>query len=178
MQPVRFQLFAVLLTFTCFALALPETSLGAKTKFPSDDPAFTLELPTGWTSKLDKNGNLECHPPNDPAYNFSVLNMAGIGSAKELRAALPKVLEGTGLKNLKLGEVEETGSDTMQFLEAKGQGDSEGTQLVVVITGFEAQKGRFFALLRVSLVKEDKKHAKDYESIAASIEPLQATGAK
>ena len=154
---------------------MPGSALAEKTKFPSDNPAFTVELPSGWTSKVDKNGNLECHPPNDPAYNLTVFNMSRIENQTELRDALPKMLEGTGLKNLKLGEVEETASDTMQFLEAKGKGDSDGTQLAVVITGFEAQKGRFFALLRVGLAKDDKKHGKDYESIAASIEPLKTS---
>ena len=152
--------------------------MAEKTKFPSDDPAFTFELPRGWTSELDKKGNLDCHAPDDPAYNFGVLNLSGIHSAKELRAALPKIVEGTGFNNVKVGEVEETGSDTMKFLEVKGHGESDGMPLVVIVTGFEAQKGRFFALLSVGLEKTDKKYAKDYEAIAASIEPLKATSPK
>ena len=173
MQPVRLKGFAALLTFACLSLAMPGTTLAEKTKFPPDDPAFTLELPRGWTSELDKAGNLDCHAPDDPAYSFGVLDLHGIQTQKELKAALLKVAEGTGLKNMKVGEVEETGSDTMKFLEVKGHGEADGMQLVVVVTGFEAQKGRFFALLGVGLEKMDKKHAKDYESIAASIEPLK-----
>ena len=178
MQPVRLKGFAALLTFACLALALPETTLAEKTKFPSDDPAFSIELPRGWTSEVDKAGNLDCHAPDDPAYSFGILDMRGIKSTKELKAALLKVAEGTGLKKMKVGEVEETGSETMKFLEVKAHGESDGLQLVVVVTGFEAQKGRFFALLGVGLEEMDKKHAKDYESIAASIEPLMAKSAK
>ena len=178
MQQNRFQILASLLSFGCLSLALPETSLGAKTKFPSANPAFTIELPSGWASELDKNRNLTSHPPDDSAYNFSILNLNGIQSAKELRTALPQLANSAGLKNFKLGEVEETEGAAMRFLEVKGRGESEDVTLVVVVTGFEAQKGRFFALLGVGPEKTDKKYAKDYEGIAGSIEPLQATSAK
>lgn len=89
-----------------------------------------------------------------------------------MKAALPKLANAANLKNLTLGEIIETGSETMQFMEVKGRGESDGMTLVVVVTGFEAQKGRFFALVSVGLEKTDKKYAKDYEAIAGSIEPL------
>ncbi len=66
MQHPNFQQFAALVTFAGLALAMPETSLGAKTKFPSGNPAFTIELPGGWTSELDNKGNLSSHPRDDP----------------------------------------------------------------------------------------------------------------
>jgi len=173
-----FKLLAALVTFAGLALATPESSLGAKTKFPSQDPAFTIELPRGWTSELNNNGNLSSHPPDDPAYIFTVMDLNRTRSAQELRAALPQLAKSAGLKNFKLGPVEDTESETMKFAEVKGSGEADGLTLVVVVTGFEAQKGRFFALLSVGLESTQKKHAKDFEAIAASIEPLQATGGK
>ncbi len=112
------------------------------------------------------------------AYNFSILDLNGVRSAKELKAALPQLAKSANLKNFKLGEIIETGSEAMQFVEVKGRGESDGMTLVVVVTGFEAQKGRFFALFSVGVEKTEKKYAKDYEAIAASIEPLPATGGK
>ena len=164
--------------FAGLALATPETSLGAKTKFPSNNPAFTIELPRGWPVVLGENGNLGSHPVDDSAYIFTIMDLNRTRSAQELRAALPRLAKSAGLKNFKMGEVEDTESDTMKFAEVKGSGEADGLTLVVVVTGFEAQKGRFFALLSVGLESTQKKHAKDFEAIAASIEPLQATGGK
>ncbi len=178
MQRPPFKLLAALVTFAGLALAMPETSLGAKTKFPSGNPAFTIELPRGWPSELGNNGNLSSHPPDDSAYIFTIMDLNRTRSAEELRAALPQLAKSAGLKNFKLGPVEDTESDTMKFAEVRGQGESDGLTLVVVVTGFEAQKGRFFALLSVGLENTQKKHAKDFEAIAASIEPLEATSGK
>ena len=178
MQRPSFKLLAALVTFAGLALAMPETSLGAKTKFPSGNPAFTIELPRGWPSVLGENGNLGSHPPDDSAYIFTIMDLNRTRSAQELRATLPQLAKSAGLKNFKLGPVEDTESDTMKFAEVKGSGEADGLTLVVVVTGFEAQKGRFFALLSVGLESTQKKHAKDFEAIAASIEPLQATSGK
>lgn len=178
MRYPSFQLLSALLTFAGLSLAMPETSLAAKTKFPSDNPAFTIELPRGWPTELDKNGNISSHPPDDSAYVFTIIDLSRTRSAKELRAALPQLAKSAGLKNFKLGEVEETESDVMKFAEVKGRGESDGIPLVLVVTGFEAQKGRFFALLSVGSENTQKKHAKDFEAIAASIEPLGATSGK
>ncbi len=127
---------------------------------------------------LGENGNLGSHPPDDSAYIFTIMNLNRTRSAQELRATLPQLAKSAGLKNFKLGEVEDTESDTMKFAEVKGSGEANGLALVIVVTGFEAQKGRFFALLSVGLESTQKKHAKDFEAIAASIEPLQATSGK
>ena len=178
MQRMRFQLPAALATFAFLGLALPATSFAAKTKFPSENPAFTIELPHGWTSEIAKDGNLSSHPRDDSAYNFSILDLNGVTSAKQLKAMLPELAKSAGLKKFKLGGIEETQSDAMQFAEVKGRGESDGIPLVVVVTGFEAQKGRFFALLSVGAENTEKKYAKDYEAIAASIEPLKATAGK
>lgn len=178
MQRPPCKIVVALLTFAGLALATPETSLGAKTKFPSGNPAFTIELPRGWTLELDKNKNIISHPSDDPEYNFAVLDLDGVHSAKELREALPLLANPKDLKTFKLGQVEETESDTMKFAEVKGRGEVDGVPLVVVVTGFEAQKGRFFALLSAGSERTQKKHAKDFEAIAASIEPLKATSGK
>ncbi len=46
------------------------------------------------------------------------------------------------------------------------------------LPGSKRRRASFFALFSVGVEKTEKKYAKDYEAIAASIEPLQATGGK
>lgn len=77
-----FQTVVRLLTVVCLLWVLPATSVAAENKFPSEDPAFTIELPRGWTSETDRNGNLFSHPPNDSEYSFTVLNLKRLQSAK------------------------------------------------------------------------------------------------
>jgi hypothetical protein len=178
MQIRRFQVFTLFAAFACVALILPGTTLAAKTKFPPKNPAFTIELPSGWRSGFDKKGTFNSQPPGDDTYNFSILDLNGITSSKELRAALPELAKSAGLKKFKVGEVEETGSDTMQFLEVEGHGESDGLPMTVVVTGFEAEKGRFFALLGVAAGQSEKKYARDYEALAASIEPVKGSPGK
>ena len=168
------RLFLALLTFACLSFALPSTSVAGKVKFPPDDPAFTIELPPGWTSARNKEGNLNCDPPGDSGYAFSVLLLKAVQSGKELKAALPQLANAANLKNFKIGDVEDTESESLRFAEVRGEGKADGETIVVVVTGFEPQKGRFFALLSVASKQADKKHAKDYEAIAASIEPLDS----
>ena len=82
---------------------------------------------------------------------------------------------GASLKNFKIGDVEGTeNGNGVQFTDVKGHGTADGTTFVVVVTGFEPQKGRFCAMVSAGSEKADKKHAKDYEAIAASIEPLKS----
>jgi hypothetical protein len=92
---------------------------------------------------------------------------------------LPNLAKSAGLKNFKAGTVEGTeNANGVQFAEIKGRGETDGTPLVVVITGFQAQPGRFYALFSVGTEKTDRKHGSDYEGIVASIELLKATAKK
>lgn len=178
MQARYFRLFLAPLAFACLCFALPDTSVAGKVKFPSDDPAFTVDLPTGWTSSPDKDGNLNFDPRDDSGYACSLLILKGIHNDKELKTVLPELAKsmasGASLKNFKLGEVESTASESLSFSEVKGHGMADGMAFMVVVTGFEPQKGRFYAMVSAGTDKAEKKHASDYEGIAASIEPLSS----
>ena len=157
--------FVALSILACLSFPLAGTSVAGKLKFPSDDPAFTCELPSGWTQTRDKNGNLSCDSHDDSGYNFSILLLDGVRSEKELKAALPQLANGAGLKNFKAGNVEDTeNGNGLRFAEVKGRGEADGTPIVVVVTGFQPQSGRFYALLSVGTEEADKKHAGDYEA--------------
>lgn len=177
MQRLHSQLFVALLTFVSVTFATTKTSVAGKVKFPSDNPAFTVEFPSGWTQARDKDGNLDCDPRDDSGYRLSIVILDQVHSQKELKAELPELVKAMGsagdVKNFKIGDVEGTGNESgVEFAEVKGNGKVGDVGFTVVVTGFEPQKGRFFAMLSAGSAEADKKHAKDYEAIAASIEPL------
>jgi hypothetical protein len=181
MQARHFQLlFVAPLVLAClFSFALPEKSVAGEVKFPSEDPAFKVDLPAGWTPSHDKDGNLNCDPRDDSGYAFSLLLLKEVHSEKELKAELLELAKsmasGANLRSFKLGEVRGTENEGgVQFSEVKSHGMADSTPFVVVVTGFEAQKGRFYAMVSAGTDKADKKHASDYEGIAASIQPLSS----
>ena len=182
MQRIQSQLFVALLTFACLSFAMAKTTAAGAVKFPSDDPAFTVEFPPGWTYEHDKDGNINCDPRDDSGYAFSILLLKEVHSEKELNAELPELAKsmasGAKLKNFRIGDVEGTESGSLRFAEVKGQGKADGVGFVVVVTGFEPQKSRFYAMVSAGSEQVDKKHAKDYEAIAASIEPLPEAAGK
>ncbi len=77
MQRPYSQLFVAILAFACVSFPLARTSVAGKVNFPSDNPAFTVELPSGWTHTRDKNGNLSCDAHDDSGYSFSILDLKG-----------------------------------------------------------------------------------------------------
>jgi hypothetical protein len=177
MQRRQFQVFVALLA--CLSFAMAKTSVAGKVKFPSDDPAFTVEFPSGWTCGRDKDGTLNCDPHDDSGWAFSIVPLTAIHSEKELKAELPQLAKsmasGARLKVFKMGDLDTTENGSgVRFIGAKGAGKADGMTFVVLANGFEAQKGRFYAMVTAGLEKADKKHANDYEGIAASIEPLSS----
>ena len=55
----------------------------------------------------------------------------------------------------------------------RGDGKTDGIDFVVLVHAFEAQKGKFYAIVTAGSKKADEKHEKEYDSITASIEALE-----
>ena len=168
-----------LLTLTCLSIAMAGTTLAAKVKFPSADPAFTVEFPPGWTHKTDKDGNLNCEPGDDSGFAFSILVLPGIHTEKELKAVLPNLAKsmasGATLKDFSLGDIDNTeNGNGIRFIGMTGEGKVSGVDFVVLVNGFEPEKGRFYAIVTAGSKDADKKHDGDREAISASIEPLNS----
>ena len=178
MHSLKHRLFLALLTFTCLSFSVSRTSADEKIKFPTDEPTFTMELPAKWTSKPDKDGNLDADPGDDSGYMLSILLLPHITSQKELRAALPdlakSMADGAKLKSFEVGDVDtDKNGNGVTFTGIRGDGKVDGTDFVVFVHGFEPQKGKFYALVSAGSAKADKKHEKNYDAITASIEPLE-----
>jgi hypothetical protein len=147
-------------------------------KFPKEEPTFKVTLPEKWTSKTDKDGNLDCDPEDESGFNFSIVLLEGVSKKAELKKLLPtvakKMAEGAKIKNLELGDIDETKNEHgVPFTGIRADGKSEGIAFVIVLQAFEPQKGKFYTIMTVSPKKADEKHEEDYNSIYDSIEPLE-----
>ena len=101
MQHPRLGVIAALLNFGCLSLATPQNTMGATTKFTSSNPAFSFDLPSGWSSAFDKKGTFSSQPRGEETYNFSILDLTGFGNSKELRAAMPELAKSACLKKMR-----------------------------------------------------------------------------
>jgi hypothetical protein len=178
MHLLKYRPFVALLTLTCLSIAVARTSVDGKVKFPAGNPTFTIEFPSGWTYKADKDGNLDCDPGDDSGYALSILLLDGIQNTKDLKAALPKLAksmaEGAKIKDFQLGDVDtSTNGNDVSFTGITGDGKVEGIDFVVMVHAFEPKKGKFYAIVTAGSAKADKKHEKDYDAITASIEPIE-----
>jgi hypothetical protein len=157
---------------------MARTSVAGRIKFPNNDPTFTLELPAKWTFEDDKDGNLNCYPNDDSGYVFTIMALEHINSQKELKEALPDLAksggEGGKVKDFQLGKIETSKNDNgVSFMGVTGDGKVEGEGFLIVVHGFEAPKGKFYAIVTAGSEKADSKHTKNYDAIFDSIEPLE-----
>jgi hypothetical protein len=170
--------FLTLLTVTGLFFGAFSTADARPIKFPKEEPTFSLTLPEKWTSKTDKDGNLDCDPEDDSGYYFGVLLLEGItdkGALKELLPAVAKKMAaGAKIKNLELGDIETSKNDhKVSFTGRSAEGKSDGVKFVIVLHAFEPQKGKFYAIMTIGTKEADTKHEKAYEAIYSSIQPLE-----
>ncbi|MEP6810912.1 MAG: hypothetical protein ABI992_11770, partial [Chthoniobacterales bacterium] len=131
-----------------------------------------------WTYKADKDGNLDCETNDKTDYVFSILILKDIHDAKELKTALPLVAksmaDGMKMKTFELGDVDtDKNGNEVTFTGIRGDGKVDGVDFVVFVHAFEPQKGKFYAIVTAGTKKADALHVKQYDSITASIEPLE-----
>ena len=101
--------FLTCLAAGCLFLA-PALSLQAKTvKFPADDPAFSFNLPDGWTTETGKDGRLYCTAGDGSEFKIGFVASPGVKNADDAKELLPKILKGMSdamkCENYKASEV-------------------------------------------------------------------------
>jgi hypothetical protein len=178
MQKFQGRSFLTLLTVIGLSFGAVCAADARPIKFPKEEPTFTLTLPEEWTSKTDKDGNLDCDPGDDSGYYFGIILMEGVSDKASVKELLPEVAKkmaaGAKIKNLELGDVESSKNEQkVAFVGISGEGKSAGVDYVVVLQAFEPQKGKFYAIMTIGTKKADKKHESDYEAIYSSITPLE-----
>lgn len=155
-------------------------SLSAKTiKYPEKDPAFSITLPDGWTTKPDKDGDLDCVAGDGSKFSFLIMDSKNITSDDELKSYLPELArtmgEGVKLKDLKVGDVKEmTNANKVKLMGLNAPGQTEGIPMVISLAGFAPTKGNYFVIVGVESVEVDKAHDKDMGGILNSITPTMS----
>lgn len=178
MQKLQGCSFLTLLTVIGLSFGAVAAADARPIKFPKEEPTFTLTLPEEWTSKTDKDGNLDCDPGDDSGYYFGIILMEDVTDKATVKELLPtvakKMAAGAKIKNLELGDIEVTKNEQkVSFIGISGEGKAAGVDYVVVLHAFEAKKGKFYVIMTIGTKAADKKHEDDYEAIYSSITPLE-----
>lgn len=166
---------ALALALLGFAHVAPADTM----KVPKEKPVFIIEIPDGWSHKVDKDGDLECAPASaKDNYSLQVISASDVKTKAEMKAALPKLAkslgEKGGMKDIELGDVEDSkNAQNVPFTGIRADGKSGDVALVVILHAFEPQKGKWYVLLTVGTEETDTAHEKDYDAIFDSISALK-----
>ena len=161
------------------ASLLIATSLGlsAKTiKFPDKDPAFSITLPDDWTTKSDKDGNLDCEAGDGSKFSFSIVPTDEINKEEELKtylSTLAKTMgDGAEIKDLKVGELKQmTTPKGVKLFGLNANGPSSGVEMVISLAAFAPKKETYFIIMAAAVADVDKAHDQVMGEIINSITP-------
>ena len=162
--------------FSVAALGFAALSTQAKTvEYPAGNPLFKLELPDGWTTSADKDGNLDVKANDKSDFNFSIVP-AAIGTGQDIKAFLPELAKTMG-KDMKDLQVEETAEmatkQGMKVIILNAKGKVESSDTVITLAAFAPVKEKYFIILSVAEKSVDQAHDKAMGEIVNSIELIK-----
>lgn len=167
--------FLLLAATLFFATAL---NLNAKTiKYPEKDPVFSITLPDDWTTKPDKDGNLDCQAGDGSKFSFSIVPSKDVNTEADLKAFLPKLAQGMAdgakMEKTKVGDVGEmTNAKKVKLFGLNANGATSGVDMVITLAAFAPKKDNYFVIMSVEPSEVDKAHGKMMGEIIDSITPL------
>jgi hypothetical protein len=152
-------------------LALP---LQAKTvKFPADDPAFSFNLPDGWTTETGPDGRLYCTAGDGSDFKIGFVASPGVKSADDAKELLPKILKGMSdamkCEGYKASEVKSGKLGDLSFVTMEGHGTVSGTEMALNAFIFSLTPGHYFSIVGAASKEVDNAHDKDMSGIISSI---------
>lgn len=158
-----------------FSVILPVEA--KRVKFPEEDPAFSFNLPGGWTMEADKDGDLVCKSGDSPGITLNVNKMNQI--FVEVKESLPG-LGKTFSKAAKMTAVEtkDLGDDTNKQ-GVKGsiyvvKGKSSGQAVTAELLAIEPRKDEnAFFIMFSGLADAMSKHGEDIGAIIDSIKAIE-----
>jgi hypothetical protein len=156
-------------------LAFP---LQAKTvKFPADDPAFSFNLPDGWTTETGPDGHLYCTAGDGSDFKIGFVASPGVKSADDARELLPKILKSMSdamkCENYKASEVKSGKLGDMSFVTMEGHGTVGGTEMALNALIFTLTPGHYFSIVGAASRDVDKAHDRDMSGIIGSIAAVE-----
>jgi hypothetical protein len=135
--------------------------------YPADDPVFSVTFPENWSTETDEN--IIHATPNDSSL---YLGIWALEKGSDLDAALDAVDEAVSslVKDLKVGEVDSTVINDIQFLNVDGTGkDEDGNPVNVSVALFSPDKEQIFILLYFGTPDAENTHEDDLVGILKSI---------
>ena len=160
--------------FSFAALGFAALSTQAKTvEYPSGNPLFKLELPDGWTTSADKNGNLDVKANDKSDFEFSIIPAP---PGQNIKAFLPDLAKGMGkeMKDFQVEEIQEmTTKPGMKVMILNAKGKIDTSDMVITLAAFAPEKEKYFIILSVAEKSVDQAHGNAMVEIVNSIELIK-----
>ncbi|HMG05272.1 MAG TPA: hypothetical protein VK581_07405 [Chthoniobacterales bacterium] len=166
--------FLYLLSVASLVVSALTTQAGT-VEYPAGNALIKVELPDGWTSSSDKDGNLDVKANDKSEFDFSIIP-ASVGTEKDVKAFLPQLAQtmGKDLKELEVGQLREFTSKTgikMMVQPAKGKmGDQE---MMITLAAFAPAKEKYFIIMSMAEKSVDEAHDKAMGQIVNSIKLIE-----
>ncbi|PYJ09997.1 MAG: hypothetical protein DMF06_08015 [Verrucomicrobia bacterium] len=170
MKTVPAKLLLTFIATACLVLGLSSSLQAKKVEFPADDPAFTFNLPDGWTTENGPDGRIYCTAKD--GFKIAFVASPGVKSDADAKEMLPKVItamsDAMKCQNFKSDEMKsgKVGDLTLTGVEAACK--VEGTDMSLNAVAF-AIGGKYFSIVGASTKEVDKAHGKDMNDIIGSI---------
>jgi hypothetical protein len=135
--------------------------------YPEKNPIFTVTFPDEWSTETEEN-LLHAFPSDSSIY----LGIWALEDAGNLDAAMNEVdkVVASLVKDLKVGEVDSTVINGMQFLTVDGTGrDDEGDNVNVSVALFSPDEKQVFIMLYYGTPEAEKVHEDELVAILKSI---------
>ena len=167
---------------TCIAtafllLGLSPSLQAKKIGFPADDPAFTFNLPDGWTTETGKDGSLDCTAGDGSEFKIAFVASPSVENADDAKALLPKVLkamsEGMKCENYKADEAKSGNVGKVSLVAMEAHCKVDGTEMSLNAVVFSVAPGKYFSLMGAASKEVDKAHNKDMNGIIGSIAAVE-----
>ncbi len=157
-----------------FVLAAITTQAGT-VEYPAGNPLFKLELPEGWTSSSDKDGNLDVKANDKSEFGFSVIP-ARLGTGQDVKVFLPELAKtmGKGMKDLELDPIRDLTSPMgMKMMVLASKGKMEDQNVIITLAAFAPVKDKYFVIMSIAEKSVDEAHDKAMGQIVNSIKAIE-----
>jgi hypothetical protein len=162
--------------FSAAALGFAALSTQAKTvEYPAGNPLFRLELPDGWTTSADKDGNLDVKANDKSDFDFSIIP-AALGTGQDVKAFMPELAKtmGKDMKDFAVDEIVELTSKTgMKVMVLPAKGKIENSEMIITLAAFAPVKDKYFIIMSIAEKSVDQAHDKAMGEIVNSIQAIK-----
>jgi len=177
MKTLLAKLFLTSLTAGCLFLA-PALSVQAKTvEFPAKDPAFSFNLPDGWTTETGEDGRLYCTAGDGSEFKIGFVASPGVKNVDDAKELLPKILKGMSdamkCENYKGSEAQSGKMGKISYIAMDAHGTLSGTEMVLTAFIFSLTPGHYFSIVGAASTAVDQAHNNDMHGIVTSIAAVE-----